>query len=51
MRMDITGAFGVSEENDNGRKVVEFSAERGLSVGNTHFEQKTLHKYTMVTKG
>ena len=29
-RADITIAFGVSGENVNGRRVVEFSAERGL---------------------
>ena len=28
----ITGAFGVSEENDNGRRLVEFWAEKGLCV-------------------
>ena len=27
-RAGITGAFGVPEENDNGRRVVEFCAER-----------------------
>ena len=34
-RASITGVFGVPEENDNGRRVVEFRAERGLCVGNT----------------
>ena len=29
MRAGITGAFGVPEENDNGRRVVEFYAEIG----------------------
>ena len=29
-RADITGAFGVPGENDNGRRGVEFCAERGL---------------------
>ena len=32
---DLTGAFGVSRENDNGRRVEEFYAERELYVGNT----------------
>ena len=36
-RDDITGAFGVPGENDNGRRVVEFSAERRLWVVNTIF--------------
>ena len=34
-RAGITGAFGVTGENDSGRRVVEFCAERGLCVGNT----------------
>ena len=34
-RSGITGAFGVPRKNDNGRRVVEFCAERGLCVGNT----------------
>ena len=39
-------AFGVSGENDNGRRVVEFFAERLLYVGSTYFEHKSLPKYT-----
>ena len=34
----ITGAFGVPGENDNGRRVVEFCAERGMGVGNTYMK-------------
>ena len=30
-----TDAFGVPEENDKGRRVVEFCEERGLCMGNT----------------
>ena len=37
MRASITGAFGVPGENKNGRRVVEFCAERGLCVGDIHF--------------
>ena len=51
MRASITGAFGVPGENENGRRVVEFCAERGLCVDNTHFEHKSLHKYTRVARG
>ena len=29
-RSEITDVFGVQGENDNGRRVVEFCAERGL---------------------
>ena len=34
-RAALTDAFGVPGENDNGRRVVEFCAERGLCLGNT----------------
>ena len=47
----ITGAFGVPRENDNGRRVVEFCAERGLCLGNTYFKHGSLHKYTRVARG
>ena len=30
---------------------MEFCAERGLSVGNTYFENRSLHKCTRVEKG
>ena len=32
-RTVITGALGVPGENDKGRRVVEFCAERGICVG------------------
>ena len=51
VRPSITGAFGVTGENDNTRRVMEFCAERGLCVGNTYFEHKSLHKYTRVARG
>ena len=51
VRGNITGAFGVPGENDNGRRMDEFCAERGLYVGNTYFKHKSLHKYTKVAKG
>ena len=50
-RAGITGAFGVSVENDNGRKVVEFCAEKRLCVGNTYFKHGNLHKYTRMARG
>ena len=50
-RASITGAFGVPRENDNGTRVIEFCAERGLCVGNTYFNHRSLHKYTRVIKG
>ena len=48
--MGITGGFGVLGENDNGRRVISLCAERRLSVSNTYFEHKTLHKYTKVAR-
>ena len=36
---------------DNGRRVVEFSTEKGLCVGKTYFEHKSLSKYTRVARG
>ena len=35
LRVGITGGFGVPGENDNDRRVIDFCAERGLSVSNT----------------
>ena len=49
-RAGITGAFGVPRENDNGRRVVEFCAERGPCVGNTYFKHISLHKCTRVAR-
>ena len=42
MRVKIAG---VSGENDNGRRVMEFYAERGLCIGNMY------SKYTGVARG
>ena len=36
----ITSRFEVPEENDNGRRLVDFYAERGLCVYNTYFEHE-----------
>ena len=43
-RSGITSAFGVSEENDNSRREVEFCAERELCVDNTYVKHRNLHK-------
>ena len=50
-RAGITGAFGVPGQNGNGRRVVEFCAERGLCLGNTYFKHICLYKYTRVARG
>ena len=51
VRASIIGAFGVPGENENGRRIVEFCAAKGLCVGNTCFEHKNLHKNTRVARG
>ena len=50
-RTGITGDFGVSGENDNGTRVEDLCAERGLCVGNTYFGYKSLSKYSRVARG
>ena len=51
VRVGITITFGVPEENDNRRRVVDFCPERGLYMGHTYFEHKSLHNYTRVAWG
>ena len=46
----ITGEFEVPGGNDNGRRVIDFYGERGLSVMNTYFEHRSLHEYTRVAR-
>ena len=50
IRAAITAAFGVPGENDSGRGVVEFYAERGLCVGNIYFKHRSLYKYARVAR-
>ena len=50
-RAAITGVFGVLRENDKGRRVVEFGAERRLCMGTIYFKSKSLHRYTKVAMG
>ena len=51
VRADITGVFEVLGENSNGKRVVDFCAERGLCIGYTYFKHSSLHKYTRVARG
>ena len=51
MRAGIIGAFGVSGENDSGRRVMKFYADRGLFVGDAYFKHRSLQKYTRVARG
>ena len=50
-REGITAGFGVSAENDNGRRVIDFCAESGLFVSNNYLELKSLDKYIRVARG
>ena len=43
LRAGITGGFGAPGENDKGRRIIDFCAERVLYVGNTYFKEKSLH--------
>ena len=47
---DIANAFGVSGENENGRVVVDFCANRGLCMGNRYFWNKYLNKYRIIER-
>ena len=38
--MGITGGFRVPRENDNGSRVIDFWAERGLHIGNIYFSTR-----------
>ena len=49
--MGETGGFGVPGENNNGRRVIDFCAERELWVCYTYVEHKSLHKYIRVSRG
>ena len=51
VRAGLTDGFGVSGENDNSRRVVEFCVERGMCVSNIYFEHRSLHNYTKVAWG
>ena len=48
-RAIITGAFGVPGENDNGRRVVEFCAER-MPRGQNRVEIKSLIDLVLVKR-
>ena len=42
----IIGEFGVNGVNDSGERMVEMCSECGMSVGNTYFKKRRVHKYT-----
>ena len=35
---------------NNGRRVMELRAEKGLCIGDTYFKHRSLHKYTRVAR-
>ena len=51
LREGMNGGFEVPEENDNGRRVIDFCAGRGISASNTYFEHKSLYKYIQAARG
>ena len=51
VRAGITDGFGVSGENDNSRRVVQFCVERGMCVSNIYFEHRSLRNYMKVAWG
>ena len=50
-REGIVGKYGVPGENDNGMCLLDMCNERELTVGNTWFEKKLIHKYTWEREG
>ena len=44
----VVGKSGVSGVNENGRKLIDMCTQKRLSLGNTFFEKKDLHKFTWV---
>ena len=47
----MTGGFGDPGKNVNGKRVIDYCAEKDLCVSNTYIEHKSLHKYTKVARG
>ena len=47
----MIGKQGEDVENDNGRRLLSFSAENGFKVLNTFYEHKEIHKYTWKCPG
>ena len=45
----VVGRVGVSEVNENGRKLIELCTKKKLSVGNTFIGKKDIHKFTWVS--
>ena len=50
IRAGITGAFEVSGENNKAGREKELCGERGLCVGTTYFEHRSLHKCTRLAR-
>lgn len=47
-RNGITDAFGVLEENENGRKLTDFCEDRGIYVSNTFFKHFIILKFMII---
>ena len=47
----VIGKHGERVKNDNGSRLLRFSAENEFSIMNTHFEHKEIHKFTWKCPG
>ena len=47
----IVGMYGVAGVNSNGASLIQVCAEKGLSIGNTYFKKRDIHKYTWRSRG
>ena len=50
VKEEIFGVFKAQVENENGKKVVDFRAERRLCTANMYFKGNNIDKYTMVDR-
>ncbi|GBM35844.1 Craniofacial development protein 2 [Araneus ventricosus] len=46
----VVGNFGVTEINNNGRRLIDVCEEFGLKIQNTFFDHEDIHKYTWYHK-
>ena len=44
----VVGKYGVSDENESGKRVLDMCVEQELAIGNSFFKKKGLNKYTWI---
>lgn len=47
----VTGALGVSRENENGKKVIDYCEEKGVCISDIFFNHMSNHKVLKVDVG